>query len=211
MPSAAQFKMAMENLGVGNNSTVVLYSSENNVWATRLWWMLRWAGFDNVGILDGGLEAWKNQGYSLSTDKVIRTKQTLTLSIRPELIADRDEVIAGIKNSNVDIYDALPGPHYQGLFSLYSRPGHIVSAKSMPTSELEEESGHFRPLDEMDLLVDGNREKRNITYCGGGVSASSLAFNLYRLGFKDVAVYMGSLQEWTTNPENPMAIGEDYN
>ena len=76
MPSAAQFKMAMENLGVGNNSTVVLYSSENNVWATRLWWMLRWAGFDNVGILDGGLEAWKNQGYSLSTDKVIRTKQS---------------------------------------------------------------------------------------------------------------------------------------
>jgi len=210
MPSAEQFKMAMENLGVGDNSRVVIYSSDSNVWATRLWWMLRWAGFDNAAILDGGLEAWSSKGYKVSTDKVTRSPQTFTVNLRPELIADRDEVLAGINNNQVDILDAMPGPHYQGLFTMYARPGHILSAKSMPTSELEE-SGKFRPLDEMDLLIDGKRENRNITYCGGGVAASSLAFNLFRLGYSDVAVYMGSLQEWSTNPENPMATGEDYN
>ena len=211
MPSAKQFQIEMGKLGVGDDSRVVLYSSENNVWSTRLWWMLRWAGFDNVAILDGGLEAWKSKGYSISTEKVTRPNQTFTVNLRPELISDRDEVFAGISNDQVDILDAMPGPHYQGLFSMYARPGHILSAKSMPTSELEEESGHFKPLDDMDLIIDGNKENRNITYCGGGVAASSLAYNLFRLGYKDVAVYMGSLQEWSINPENPMTTAENNN
>lgn len=211
MPSAKQFQMAMGQLGVGDDSRVVLYSSDNNVWASRLWWMLHWAGFDNVAILDGGLDAWKSKGHKTSTDTVERSPQSLTLTLRPELIADRDEVFAGIKNDQVDIIDAMPGPHYQGLFSMYSRPGHILSAKSLPSSELLEESGFFKPLDDMDLLIDGNREHRNITYCGGGVAASTVAFNLFRLGYTDVAVYMGSLQEWTVNPENPMTTVEDNN
>ena len=106
--------------------------------------MLRWVGFENAGILDGGLEAWKNQGYLISTDEVTRPKQTLTLSIQSDLIANRDEVFAAIENKNIDIFDAMPGPHYQGLFAMYARPGHIASAKSMPTSELEESGKVYR-------------------------------------------------------------------
>ena len=208
MPSAEQFQKAMSELGVGDNSRVVLYSSNNNVWAARLWWMLRWAGFDNVAILDGGLKAWKNQGFELSTDKVTRSPQKFSLSLRPEMIADRDEVFASINNNQIELYDAMPGPHYQGIFSMYSRPGHIVSAKSLPSSELVEDSGLFRALDEVDLLLDGQQQNRTITYCGGGVAASSLAFTLFRLGYKDVAVYMGSLQEWSANQENPMTVKE---
>jgi len=208
MPSAEQFQKAISELGVGDKSRVVLYSSNSNVWAARLWWMLRWAGFDNVAILDGGLKAWKNQGYELSTDKVIRSPQKFSLSLRPELIADRDEVFASINNNQIDLYDAMPAPHYQGLFSMYSRPGHIPTARSLPTSELVEDTGLFRALDEVDLLLDGKQQNRTITYCGGGVAASSLAYTLFRLGYKDVAVYMGSLQEWSANLENPMTIDD---
>ncbi|NNK03806.1 MAG: sulfurtransferase, partial [Xanthomonadales bacterium] len=49
-------------------------------------------------------------------------------------------------------------------------------------------------------------EARRITYCGGGISASSTAFILSRLGFDDVAVYTASLQEWTTDPNNPLEV-----
>ena len=48
---------------------------------------------------------------------------------------------------------------------------------------------------------------RVITYCGGGIAASSDAFILTRLGFPNVAVYIGSLQEWTADPANPMEVG----
>lgn len=207
MPTAENFKQAMEKLGVGDDSRVVLYSANNPIWATRLWWMLRWIGFDNVAILDGGLKAWQAQGNALSSEIPTYSKNSLSLSLRPELIADRDEVFAGIKNNKIDIFDAMPGPHYYGQFSLYARPGHILSAVSIPTAELEE-SGLYKPLDELDLLIDGDKNNRSITYCGGGVAATSVAFNLYRLGYTDVAVYMGSLQEWATDPKNPMTIEE---
>jgi thiosulfate/3-mercaptopyruvate sulfurtransferase len=208
MPTPEQFKLAMEKLGVGDDSRVVLYSADNPVWAARLWWMLRWIGFDNVAILDGGLKAWKADGNVLSTVIPTYSKKSLTLDLRPELIADRNEVFAGIENNKVDLFDAMPGPHYLGLFSLYSRPGHILSAVNMPTTELLDQSGLYKPLDELDMLIDGKKNNRSISYCGGGVAASAVAFNLFRLGYTDVAVYMGSLNEWAADPKNPMTIIE---
>ncbi len=71
---------------------------------------------------------------------------------------------------------------------------------------LLDDTGHFRPYNELASMLDNDRKDRNITYCGGGVSASTDAFILTRLGFTDVAVYMGSLQEWTTDLNNPMEV-----
>lgn len=209
MPSPKHFQKVMENLGVGDDSTVVLYSASNHVWATRLWWMLKWSGFDNVALLDGGLKAWKAASLPLTTDLPTRTKKTLTLNLRPELLADHDEVLAGISNQQVDLIDAMPAAHYLGQFSMYARPGHIKSASNVPTSELIEQSGVFKSIDDLDFIFEGDKRHRTITYCGGGVAATSVAFNLYRLGYTDVSVYMGSLNEWAPNPENPMTVDEN--
>ena len=206
MPSAQQFQLAMSELGVGNDTRVVLYSAKNQVWAARLWWMLRWAGFDQVAILDGGLQAWKQEGRPLSTEAANHPQKTLTLTLRPEVIADYDEVFAAMKNSQVSIIDALPDAHYMGNFSLYARPGHIPTATNIPTSDLLDEKGLYKPVDELEMLFSENQKNRVITYCGGGVAASSVAFTLYRLGYTDVSVYMGSLQEWTADPKNPMVV-----
>ena len=73
----------------------------------------------------------------------------------------------------------------------------------MPSTNLVDESGYFRSYDELDMMHDGDRNARAITYCGGGVAASTVAFTMYRLGYSDVAVFMGSLQERTKNPEKP--------
>jgi len=204
MPSPEQFSAAMGALGVDNDSRVVIYSADNHVWGTRLWWMLRWAGHDNVAILDGGLAGWKEQGLPVSTKLSTPTAKKFVFNLRPEVIAEQKEVLAAVSNKNVRIVDAMPAAHYLGKFSLYSRPGHIVSASSMPTSDLLDESGNFKSFDELDMTQEGDRSQRVITYCGGGVAASSVAFTMVRLGYTDVAVYMGSLQEWSTNPDNPM-------
>jgi thiosulfate/3-mercaptopyruvate sulfurtransferase len=90
---------------------------------------------------------------------------------------------------------------------MYARPGHILGATNMPSSDLLDETGRFRAYDELEWVYDGdNRNNRVITYCGGGIAASSVAFTMYRLGFTDVAVYMGSLQEWASDPANPMSL-----
>lgn len=92
--SPEQFCASMSELGVGNDSRVVLYDANYTGWAARVWWMLRWVGFDNAAILDGGLAAWTSTGNELSLEPVSRPAQQLTSNPRPELIAQHDEVLA---------------------------------------------------------------------------------------------------------------------
>ena len=54
LPDAEAFAAAMGRFGVGENSRVILYSTTTPQWASRIWWMLRNYGFDNVAVLDGG-------------------------------------------------------------------------------------------------------------------------------------------------------------
>lgn len=206
MPSAEQFVEAMGALGVGDNTRVVLYDSGRSVWAARVWWMLRWVGFDRVALLDGGLPAWTAAGHPLSTEPAKREARQLTANLRPELIADRDEVYAAIGNQDVHIIDAMPESHYRGEMVMYDWPGHIPGASNTPSSSLVDDSGHYLPHEDLVSIVNGDSKQRTITYCGGGIAASSNAFILTRLGFTDVAVYMGSLQEWTADTDNPMEV-----
>jgi thiosulfate/3-mercaptopyruvate sulfurtransferase len=211
MPSPEQFAAAMGKLGVGDDSRVVLYDTMGSSWAARVWWMLRWIGFDRAALLDGGLTAWTAAGGSLSTEPVERAHRSLTVNLRPELIAGQEEVRAAIDNDAINIIDALPAIHYRGEWAMYDQPGHIPSAANAPVSSLFDEAGRFRPVDELAALFGDDKDKRTITYCGGGIAASADAFALTRLGFNDVAIYAASLEEWTANPENPMEIDlEDF-
>jgi thiosulfate/3-mercaptopyruvate sulfurtransferase len=211
MPSPGQFAAAMGALDVGDDSRVVLYDDMGSSWAARVWWMLRWIGFDRAALLDGGLKAWMAAGGEQSTEPVSRTARTLTVNLRPELIADQEEVRATIDNDTVILVDALPGIHFRGEWTMYDQPGHIPDAVNVPVTSLFDETGHFRKDEELSRLFVGDRGKRTITYCGGGIAAAADAFVLTRLGFTDVAIYAASLEEWTANPDNPMKVDlEDF-
>ena len=201
-----QFCAAMGALGVGDDSRVVIYDAMGSSWAARVWWMLRWIGFDRAALLDGGLNAWTAAGGELSTEPVMRTARALTVNLRPELIADQEEVRASIDNDAVSLVDALPEIHYRGEWTMYDQPGHIPGAVNVPVTSLFDETGHFRKDSELSGLFVGDREARTITYCGGGIAAAADAFVLTRLGFTDVAIYAASLEEWTANPEYPMEV-----
>ena len=207
LPTPASFCDAMGRLGVGDDSRVVLYDGFMSMWAARVWWMLRWVGFDRAAILDGGLAAWTAEGLPLSTDDADRPARHLTPRPRPELVADRDEVLAAIEDDSVCLLDVMPTEHYRGEESMYARPGHIPGATNASVMELFDETGRFRSLDELATLFDQDPHDRIVTYCGGGISASATAFVLTRLGFTDVAVYTASLQEWAADDRYPMEVG----
>jgi thiosulfate/3-mercaptopyruvate sulfurtransferase len=206
VPTPEQFCSAMGALGVGDDSRVVLYDGSISGWAARVWWMLRWVGFDQAAILDGGLAGWTAEGRPLSSEPAARPAKQLTPKVRPKLIADRDEVLAAIDDNAVCLIDTLPEEFYRGEHTMYARPGHIPTASNTSVMALTDESGHYHPLDKLAALFDGDRNARAITYCGGGIAASSAAFVMTRLGFKDIAVYTASLQEWAADPANPMVV-----
>jgi thiosulfate/3-mercaptopyruvate sulfurtransferase len=209
LPSPEAFAAAMGALGVGDDTRVVLYDRMGMPWAARVWWMLRWIGFDNAALLDGGLNAWTEAGGELSTEPVARSPRTLSVNLRPGLIADQAEVRASIDDESIQLIDVLPEIHYRGEWTMYERPGHIPGAVNIPTGRMFDEAGRFRSDEELAPLFGESDSARTIAYCGGGIAASIDAFVLTRLGFSDVAIYDGSLDEWTSNPDNPMEIDLD--
>lgn len=58
LPRPELFAAAIGKLGVGDNTKVILYSTANHWWATRLWWMLRVFGHENAAVLNGGFQKW---------------------------------------------------------------------------------------------------------------------------------------------------------
>ncbi len=208
LPTPQQFCAAMERLGVGDESKVVLYDTNYTGWAARVWWMLHWVGFDNAAILNGGMSAWAAEGRALSLDKVERPPGQLTPHPRPEVMADRDEVLAALDDASVLLIDTLPEAFYRGEVTMYHRPGHIPGAVSINGFRLFDHHGQFHDDTQLAAMHDFAKDRRIITYCGGGIVASSEAFVLNRLGFSHVAVYTASLQEWSADPSCPLVTGD---
>ncbi len=127
------------------------------------------------------------------------------MSLRPELMADRDEVLAATGDGGVCLVDTFTPEHYRGEWSRYGRPGHIPSAINLSAAAMYSDEGTLLPRQKLEALHSGDRNQRTITYCGGGVMAAASAFILDRLGFTDVAVYAASLREWAYDETVPMA------
>jgi len=206
VPKPEAFCDAMGKLGVGDDTSVVLYDRAQGFWAARVWWMLRWVGFDRAVLLDGGFRTWKSEGRPVSSETVERPGQTLRCRLRPTLVADQDEVREAIRDDGVQLLDTLPDASYRGEMPLYGRPGHIPSAINVCAMAHLDDAGRYRPESELETMHSHDKGTRVITYCGGGIMASASAFVLTQLGYEDVAVYTASLQEWASNPENPMTI-----
>jgi thiosulfate/3-mercaptopyruvate sulfurtransferase len=211
-PPAEQFAAAMSRLGVGDGTRVVLYDAGSNMWAARLWWMLRAYGFDDAGVLEGGFARWTREQRLVSTEVSTYAPGNFVVRQRPELIATKEEVLESIGNGSRCIINALsPDAHSGKARPRHGRPGHIASSVNVPASEsgsiLDPESLTYLPLDQIRAKfeeVGALDKERVITYCGGGIAASSAAFALHLIGVDNVAVYDGSLSEWAVDPSLPM-------
>lgn len=208
VPTPEAFAAAMGALGVGDDTRVVLYDNNQSMWAARVWWMLRWIGFDRAALLDGGLAAWESAGQPVSAEPVTLAAATLTPNARPELIATKADVLAAIDDGATCLIDALPGAMYRGEVTAYGRAGHIPGATNRSASGMvDADTGLFRSLDELRPTFPDDPNARVITYCGGGIAASADAYILTRMGFTDIAVYTASLQEWVQDPDAPLVTG----
>jgi thiosulfate/3-mercaptopyruvate sulfurtransferase len=212
MPPATQFAEAMGRAGVGDGVRVILYDRSVNMWAARIWWMLRAFGFDNAAVLNGGFKKWTGEGRPVATDAGTRPARTFTPRPRPALMADKAGVLAALGESHACVLNALSEEQHRGTGgSTYGRPGRIAGSVNVVARELVDPQTHaYLPADVLRAkfqAVGALDAKRVVTYCGGGIAASSDAFILTLLGRDDVAVYDASLSEWATDSSLPMDRG----
>ena len=211
MPSSEALARVLGAAGVGQDSRVVIYTSTSPMWATRLWWMLRSCRFDQAAVLDGGLAKWRAEGRNIESGERRYPVGSLTLSERPDAWADKNAVLAAIGDGAVCTINALsPSVHTGESPMSYGRKGHIAGSRNVPYAALLDKDGTFRPDDELRGLfeaVGALQRTRVICYCGGGISATMDALALTRLGHPNVAVYDGSMSEWSRDRAMPMETG----
>ena len=206
---AGTLAAAFSRLGIGNQSRVVLYDNSGSMWAAWAWWLLRSVGFDRAALLTGGVAEWRDAGHPVTDQPTEHPPASLTPVPRPGALADKGEVLAATGDPTVRIIDVLPEESYEGLFAMYDRPGHIASAINEPMAFIDDGGFSLKSTEEIQSGLGGSPDQRAITYCGGGIAASASAFAMVRAGYTDVAIYPGSLEEWTKDPDLPMVTGPD--
>ena len=181
------------------------------MWATRLWWVLRAAGFTEVAVLDGGFARWAAEGRAVEAGARTYPATQVRISERPGAWADRQDVLAAIDDGAVCTVNALPAGVHSGEADVnYGRKGHIRGSRNVPYAALLDTDGLYRSDQDLRALFEGVgalERPRVIVYCGGGISATMDALALTRLGHPSVAVYDGSMSEWTRDPDLPMEAG----
>src|SRR5258707_8828897 len=125
-PSPARFAMAAGRLGIGPLSRVVVYALDVH-WATRVWWLLRANGFDNVAVLDGGLRKWTAEGRRTTTGVESYPEAEFVGEPRPRFFAELDEVKRVVDTgSGACLINSLsPQEHHAVETNNFARPGRI--------------------------------------------------------------------------------------
>jgi thiosulfate/3-mercaptopyruvate sulfurtransferase len=207
------FAALMERLGIGPDSTVVIYDDRGGVWAARLWWALRYYGHEDVKMLNGGLRAWRAADYPLETAIQIFPKAYFPAVPCTDLRAEKAMVLDAIQDPSICIIDALPAPFYRGVAALYPhhRKGHIPGAVNVPAEDnLDPETLCLKSMADLQALWSDaaiSPAHTVITYCGGGIYASFALFVLAVMGHEKAALYDASWMEWGRDNTLPVETG----
>ncbi|TPM94752.1 sulfurtransferase [Mesorhizobium sp. B2-1-3A] len=208
-PPAEKLAASLQALGVHDGAAVVIYDDFLNMWATRIWWMLRAIGFTNAAVLDGGWKAWVAAGKPTESGTGAATPAAKPLSVRPlPSFTDITTVqahVAGQRQGEA-LVCALPEGYFTGADKVGGRGGHIPGSINIPAGSLLDAEGRFLSPEQLRTRLAPVDGASSVTlYCGGGISATVVAFALGLTGREDVKVYDGSLEEWNADPSRPLA------
>jgi len=185
----AELAAQIGNVGISEGSEVVFYACGMLPYAARAWWILRYAGHNNVRVLNGGLTAWKMAGGQVEQEARQYKPSSFRARFNPTMFAKKEEILASMEDENAAIVDVLPFISYEA--------SHITGSTCLPCMDLMQEMDYFLPDDQLALrLKEVSQHKRIITYCGGGIAAAVNAMAHIMTGHKNVAVYDGSMYEW---------------
>ncbi len=210
LPEIAAFARRMSECGVDATTQVVAYDNEGGIFASRLWWMLRWLGHERVAVLDGGLAGWKRARLPLEETTPTIAPRTFTPHPQPMAVAV-GEVMAGSASGHMLILDARSPERFRGENeTLDPVGGHIPGAVNrFYFDNLDDAGCFFKPVGELRAefatLLDGRPPAQVVQQCGSGVTACHNLLAMELAGLSGSKLYPGSWSEWCADPARPVA------
>jgi thiosulfate/3-mercaptopyruvate sulfurtransferase len=121
-----QFEALMEELGISNDTTVVVLDEGISPFAGRVFWTLEYYGHENVKLLNGGLKKWKAEGRTLVTEATEVEPVSYTADPQPQRLAVLDEIKDGMDAADTAIIATIPQAEFEGgNVKNTKRGGHI--------------------------------------------------------------------------------------
>lgn len=203
LPDAETFSRAVGEMGIGNDTQVIINAQNNLFSAPRAWWTFKTMGHKNVKILMGGIDAWKTAGFETTSGPVSPpAAQTYVAQRHAENVLNQSQVLDIVNQGNkIQIIDARAAARFlaqapeprPGL-----RMGHIPGSKNMPWDQLVE-NGQFKSPEQLKTLFAEHGidiHAPSVTTCGSGMTAAVVLMALTLLGNNHVRLYDGSWAEW---------------
>jgi thiosulfate/3-mercaptopyruvate sulfurtransferase len=212
LPDPAALASAFGRLGIASGIHVVAYDQDAGMYASRLWWLLRWLGHDAVEVLDGGFAKWIAERRETVAGRERQQERRFTGAPRPDMIVDANDVAQIARNPAWRLLDARAPERYRGDTEPIDKvPGHIPGAANHFFKENLSESGTFKPADDLRAAFRKSASDAPpdhiVCYCGSGVTACHDLLALEHAGLHGAKLYPGSWSEWSADPSRPVERG----
>ncbi|HVR73993.1 MAG TPA: sulfurtransferase [Planctomycetota bacterium] len=210
---AAGWTRRIGALGLSPGSTVVVYDDAASKDAARIWWILRYWGFEDARLLNGGWKAWKAAGLPVETGAPkARAASYVELKPQSERLATKARLLESIKKGDLQVLDARSTAEHCGTEKTAKRAGAIPGAKHLDWVELiDKKTERFKHADELRRLFKEagiDLAKPAAAHCQSGGRASVAAFAMELMGSRDVSNYHASWAEWGNADDTPVVPGK---
>ena len=193
--------------GVNENKRVVFYEETSGMRAARGLWFLEYFGHPKVQVLDGGIRAWSESGFSITTEVTPPVPSRFKAVEQENRLATADYLLASLNQSTFCILDTRSDDEYMGRNVRAARGGAVPGAIHLEWTRSLDEKGGFKPaaeLNAMFLEAGITPDKEIIAYCQGGYRSAHSYLALRLLGYPRIRNYLGSWKEWGDRLELPI-------
>ena len=212
LPSPESFIQTLQHWGVHPHSQVIVYDGHGGMFASRVWWMLRWVGHAEVALLDGGLPAWQAADGAITTAVTTKPPGSITLQTSLVRTVSAEDILANLDTQQSIVLDARANDRFRGENETIDPvAGHIPGARNRVFKDNLQADGCFKPANalraEFSALI--RSPESTIAQCGSGISACHNLLAMEIAGLPGAALYPGSWSEWSSDPSRPVATGKD--